>query len=151
MTELAVLSSKMKMNYNLKDIVVTTAEYGSRELTIVAIEEGFYWAKQGKKKYKITDEQIQHKVGVISSIEEELPTAQQQHNFCLSRSKRYPDEKKAWLYLATLKAGDTIKLIHRNFIRDAEFVQVNLDKPLRPIRVNLEGKVYDFSLRSLVF
>lgn len=140
------------MNYNLKDIVLTTAEYGSRKLTIVAIEEGFYWAKEGKKKYKITDEQIQHKVGVVDSVEEQPPPSiQQQQDYCLSRSKRHPDESKAWAYLSSLRAGDTINLIHRNFVREAEFVQINLDKPLRPIRVIFDGKLYDFPLRSLVF
>jgi ribosomal protein S17 len=140
------------MNFNLKDIVLTTHEYGNRKLTIVAIEEGFYWAKEGTKKYKITDEQIQHKVGVVTSIEEEQPPSiEQQERFCLSRSKVYAPEKDSWLYLSRLRSGDKIKLIHRNCIHVAVFVQINLEKPLRPIRVNLAGRLHDFSLRSLVF
>jgi hypothetical protein len=140
------------MKFNLKDIVLTTPEYGSRKLTIVAIDEEFYWGKEGKKKYKITEEQIQHKVGIVESIEEEPPpTTDQQQEFCLSKSKVYPTKRDNWLYLSRLRSGDKIKLIHRNSIRVAVFVQINLDKPLRPIRVNLDGRLHDFSLRLLVF
>jgi len=141
----------MKMNYNLKDIVQTTPEYGSRKLTIVAVDEGFYWAKEGKKKYKITDEQIAHKIDVCLSIEEEVPSLQKQRDFCISCSKRYPQEKQKWEFLSKCMPGDEIKLIHRNYIRTVIFVQINLEKPLRPIRATLEGRTHDFSLVSLVF
>jgi len=106
------------MKFNLKDIVLTTPEYGNRKLTIVAIDEDFYWGKEGKKKYKITDEQIEQKVGVVESIEEEPPlSTEQQQRFCLSKSKIYPTEKDSWLYLSRLRSGDKIKLIHRMELR----------------------------------
>ena len=47
--------------------------------------------------------------------------------------------------------GEKIKLIHRNHIHIAELIQINLNKPLRPIRAKLQGRVYDFALVSLVF
>lgn len=140
------------MRFNIKDIVLTTPEYGGRKLIIVAIDGDYYWAKEGKNKYKITDSQIQCSVGVVESIREEPnPTPDQQREFCLSKSKTYPAEREIWLYLSKLRTGDQINLIHRNSMKMAFFSQINLDKPLRPIRAILDGKLFDFSLRSLIF
>lgn len=141
------------MNYRLRDIVLTTPEFGSRKFIIVGIEENFYWGKQinAGKKYKINADQIEKKIGVAAGPEEQYPTFEEQISFCIANSLRFKEEKDKWEFLSLCGPGEKIKLIHQNHIHDAELMQINLNKPLRPIRAKLNGRVYDFALVSLVF
>lgn len=147
------MTLKMKMKYNLRDIVQTMPEFGSRQFIIVGFEDDVYWGKQlgADKKYKITLDQIEKKIGVDSGPEEQLSTFEEQVEFCETNVNRFPDEKEKWLFLSMCGPGEKIKLIHKNHIHTAELIQINLNKPLRPIRAKLQGRIYDFALVSLVF
>ena len=141
------------MKYSLRDIVHTTPEFGNRQFIIVGFEDNIYWGKLlgEDKKYKITEDQIESKIGVDFRLEEQLPNLKEQIEFCIENYSRFKNEKEKWEYLSLCRFGVKIKLIHRNHIHDAEFIQINVNKPIRPIRAKLQGRIYDFSLASLVF
>lgn len=134
------------MKYQKNDIVQTKDSFGANEFVVLEVGQGWYLCKKNNKKYKIREDQIADKVG------ETLPVVKKQidqEDFCVEQGKKFPQEKDKWEFLACCEPGQKLKLIHRNYLCDAEFIAVNFSKPIRPIRAKMLGKVYDFAFNSL--
>lgn len=143
--------------YQVRDLVNTTDEFGARTFALVSITETGYRAVaiKDKKRYNLTDEQIACKIGTIPEdspllIEDEYD-AQQGEGYCLRQAREFPAEAVKWRFLANLKPGSKVCLVHRRTIfRDAVFLAVNFTKPLYPIRAKIKGLACDFRLDAML-
>jgi hypothetical protein len=133
-------------------------DFGSRILVIVEITEKGYKAisTNNKKRYNLTDSQIQKKIGTISENSPFLLSDSFDDNegseFCLRQARKFPAESTKWFALSKLKNGDDICLVHRKTIYPhAQFLGINLKKPKYPIRAKIKNSSsYDFSLMSFI-
>lgn len=148
----------MSLKYNIRDLVSATADFGGRVFLILETTEDGYLALEtkNKKRYPLKDNQIATKIGEINQNDPLLLEHYDDHDanaaevYCNLQARTFPEESKKWMFLATLKVRDKISLVHRKTIYTAEFVRINLDKPLYPIRAKIKGLAHDFKLDSLI-
>jgi len=148
----------MSLKYQVRDLVNVTQEFGCRTFLILEIREDGYLALEmrNKKRYPLLDDQIEVKVGEVEENAPILYMHTDKHDssaaesYCNEQARGSKTESARWLFLAKLKPGTTLRLIHRKFIHQAVFVRLNLDRPQYPIRAKIKGLAHDFRLDALV-
>lgn len=148
----------MSLKYQVRDLVNATSEFGGRTFLILEAKENGYLALEmrSRKRYPLQDEQIECKVGEVQPGSPVLSEHLDDHDedaseaYCNHQARSFPEDKEKWLFLATLKVGSQISLVHRKTIYPAVFVRINLDKPLYPIRAKIKGLAHDFRLDAMV-
>lgn len=148
----------MSLKYQVRDLVVATSEFGGRTFLILELKENGYLALEmrNKKRYPLQDGQIAAKVGEVQFDSPVLLEHLDDHDkdaaetYCNLQARSFPEEKEKWMFLAKLKVGSVISLVHRKTIYPAVFIRINLDKPLYPIRAKIKGLAHDFRLDSMV-
>jgi hypothetical protein len=145
------------MNYKALDMVMTTQEFGSREFIIIEVIPQGYRAISTKthQRYTINDQHIAQKVAEVTAdhplLQQTEYDVEEGRRYCSHQAREFPTEAAKWHYLASLKPGDFISLVHRKTLySEAEFLSINFRKSVHPIRAKIKGLVYDFSLNSLV-
>lgn len=141
---------------NVRDIIQTKSEYGSRQFVIIEIltKNQFRCISQdNKKRYVLSLDQIQSKIGEVGIndpilLSEELDI-EAGFEYALRQSKSQSEDAKKWLFLADCGPGKVIYLIHRKAIFPVEFIGINPKRPRYPIRGKMRGKAADFSLTAL--
>lgn len=144
------------MPYSYRDIVNTKAEYGGYEYIILEPLEGEGYrtvALHNRKRYTLTEEQINACIGQADATHPLLqPEDYDQdagYEYAFQQAEKDPDEQDRWLFLAELRPGQQIKVIHRRTIYLAEFVQINIGKPRYVFRAKILGKTHDLTLNAL--
>lgn len=144
-------------NFQVRDLVNTTDEFGARTFALVSITEIGYRAiaMKDKKRYNLIDSQIACKVGVLPEdsplLSQDEYDSQQGKEYCFQQAREFPAEAPKWQALANLNPGNKVCLVHRRTLfRDAEFLSVNFTKPLYPIRAKIKGLVHDFRLDAMI-
>lgn len=147
----------MSAKYKIRDIVVTTYEYGNKELIITDIVGDFYKVRSvgNKKNYTISEYQIEKVIGEStvddSLCKSEMLNTERMRVFCAEQARLYPQESSKWKFLANLNEGDSICLVHRNFrFENAIFCGINPTKPIYPIRAKIKDRLHDFKLASMI-
>lgn len=146
----------MSSIYKLRDVVVTTHEYGKRKLVITEIVGNLYRATcvSTKKNYMVADEQIENVIDEVTNdflSTTELINSESIKSFCLDQARLFPDEASKWNFLSTLNCGDSICLVHRNIrFEGAVFCGINPRKPIYPVRAKIKGRLHDFRLTALL-
>ena len=143
--------------FQIRDVVNTTDEFGARTFVLISFTETGYRAValKDRKRYNLTDDQIAVRVG---RVDEESPLLVQDdyvasagQTYCLQQAREFPNEAKRWRFLANLKPGDSLCLVHRKtIVRDAEFIGINSTKPLYPVRARIKGLAHDFRLDAML-
>ena len=152
---MAIMSSIR--NYQVRDLVNTKEEFGARTFALIAVTETGYRAvaMKDKKRYNLTDDQIDCKIDELPEnspllVEEEYDV-QKGQDYCLQQAREFRAEADKWRALANLKPNDTICLVHRkNIFRDAIFLGVNFNKPLYPIQAKIRGLAHNFRLSAMI-
>ncbi len=136
--------------YKVGNSIETTEEYGSKKLIICKIDGTNLIAQtsNGKKKYNLNASQIKVVLQEIAQIPEAIQINTKL--YCKQQAERFPDEKSYWEFLGQLNPGDKIKLCHRQFVYDAEFVKINQERPLYPFQAKIKDKVHNFKLRAII-
>lgn len=143
--------------FQVRDVVNTKDEFGARTFALIAITETGYRsvAMKSKKKYNLTDAQIDCKIGELSEndplfFEEEYDVSKGQ-DYCLQQAREFILEADKWIALSKLKPNDTICLVHRkNIFQNAVFLGINFNKPLYPIQAKIKGLTHNFKLSSMI-
>lgn len=144
------------LRFKVRDLVNTTDEYGGRTFCIVERFTSGYKAVALKdhKRYKITDKQIQCKVGEVPTdsplLEYDAYDPEEGRAYCHRQGRKFVHEAPQWAFLASLNPGDDIVLVHRKQIVPATFVQINTNKPRFPIRARFDSRDHDFHLEALL-
>lgn len=145
------------MIYQLHDMIITTPEYGNRMFVIKEItKEGYKVISiKDKKRYTLSEKQISHKVGTVKEnspiLFEDYFDEEQGRDYCLKQAQLYPEEAKKWMALSKLQNGRDIKILHRKTLFPrAEFIGINITKPLYPIRAKIKDLAHDFRLDSFL-
>lgn len=145
------------MPFKQRDVVKVRPEFGSRSFVIVSVQEDGYQAvlaqdKRRNKTYFLQESQIAEKLGESDDdrIFAQEPDLEEMYLYALAQAEAHPDEREQWLFLAKLLPGNKLRLVHRNYHYEAEFVQLNIHRPLYPIRAKIKDKTFDFPLRSLI-
>lgn len=145
------------MKYHVGDVVKTAPEYGGRVFVIARIEGDKYQAVElkNKKRYWMGEGQIFCKERQIPPDSPILlldaaydADAGRRHARDMAESDA--DGREHWLTLARLEPGEPMEVAHDGFLREAEFVQINIAKPKKVFRARIDGKAYDFPLRAIV-
>jgi hypothetical protein len=149
-------------NYKIGDVVKTTPKFGSRTFVIFALTPTGYRGiestppyKSGLKRYPLTIDQIE---GCIAEVAYDNPLLVASkydlfagREYCLRQAVEFPTESRSWKFLANLKPGDLIRLAHRKKIfPEAEFIGINVTRPLYPIRAKIKGNDHDFRREALI-
>lgn len=142
------------MKYQIRDVVNTLPQYGGRTFAIVRIHDGKYYGVhlKDKKRYWLEESQIHEKVGFI---QEGSPLLLLDDAYDVSEGSYYAEQKALaskdprWEILAAAKPGDKIDVIHRNFVHEAVFVQINTNKPVKVFRAKINGVAHDLTIDSV--
>jgi hypothetical protein len=146
------------MKFEPRDIVVTTATFGSHTFVILELEENAYWAirPDSKKKYRVKDSQIESRIGQVAEndpilVEESNWETGSDHAAAMARMFPTDDpQKRLWKLLSELRPGDHIAVIHRKGIYEAEFIRVNVRRPKQVFSAKIMGRQHSFAIHSLV-
>jgi hypothetical protein len=148
----------MSITYQYRDVVVTTAEFGSREFLIIDVTKDGYFGMEMKtrKRYPLKPDQIALKLGYVEEGDPILLLCQDVYDrdaaeaYCHMQARSFPKEAEKWKSLTKIKPGDILYVVHRKTKYAAVFIRVNLDKPLFPIRAKIKGLTHDFRLDSFL-
>lgn len=145
----------IKNRFQVRDIVVTIDDFGARTFVIIEVTTVGYRAvaMKDKKRYNLSDNQIASKLGTVleSSPFLVLDEYQPIEQYCLEQAREHPSEAVKWKALAKLKPGSSLALVHRKTVfKNAEFVAINFNKPLYPIRAKIKNMAYDFHLEAMI-
>lgn len=137
--------------FKIGNLVVTTEEYGSKKLVLTKIDGEILTAStlNGSKNYSLRSSQIKSILKQIAHIDEKVESIEPEL-FCEQQAIKFPSEKSYWDYLKNLRPNNKFKVHHRKFVYEAEFIQINQDKPLYPVQAKIKGKVHNFKLRAII-
>ena len=142
--------------FKVRDIVITTDEFGARTFILIAVTETGYRAiaKKDKKRYNLTDKQIAFCSGQVPEdspfLLDDIYDPKEGRRYCLHQARLFPAEAKKWQILANISSGSEILITHQKTIFRAAFVTINFNKPLYPIRAKIKGVTHDFKLESML-
>lgn len=142
------------MKYQVRDVVDTLPEFGGRTFAIVRISDGKYLgvALKGKKRYWLEESQIKEKVGFLP---DDSPLLLLDDAYDPAMGSHYAEQRATdtndprWLRLSKLNPGDKVDVIHRKFVHEAAFVQININKPIKVFRAKINGVSHDLTLDSV--
>jgi hypothetical protein len=143
------------MKFQIKDVIVTTPEYGEREFVIVKLKVSSYLgvSTKTKKRYPIKEEQIAAKIGEVADddpiLQLDYYDIQEGQKYARKQVEVDENNKAKWKFLSMLRPNDKIEVLYKKFIRSATFVKINVTKPLLVFRANIDGELVDLSLDSL--